>query len=65
MNERELKAFLGLDKLLKVFSDDFGQWSDGEYPRHGLIIPKRNKTVEIFFFTTVVWKEDGYIVRTL
>lgn len=29
MTEKELKAFLKLDKLLDVFSDDFVQWYDG------------------------------------
>lgn len=29
MTEKELKSFLGLDKLLDVFSDDFIQWYDG------------------------------------
>ncbi len=65
MSSDELKTFLGLDKLLDVFNDQFELWSAREYPKFGLIIPKKNKRLEIYFFMTVLWKEDAYIVRTL
>ena len=45
MSQEELKSFLGLDKSLDVFIDQFEQWTDDGYPKHGIIIPKRNKTV--------------------
>ncbi len=46
MTSKELKTFLKLDTSLNIFSDKFEQWNDGEeYPKNGLIIPKRNKTI--------------------
>ncbi len=45
MNSQELKKFLGLDAVLGVFEQDFVEWGQQQMPKHGLIIPKRNKLV--------------------
>ena len=45
MRGDSLKTFLGLDEILGVFKDDFIEWSSAQYPRNGIILPKKNKII--------------------
>lgn len=68
MAENDISDLLGLSEKLGHFMSEFKMWkcddrSNFQYPRYGLIVSRKMKTISMRFFQTLIFKLDAFLVR--